>query len=99
MDEEVLRAHTKTLLELWVMKTRELMESIDQETELLQKMMEMGGGELPSAAAAGPPPPPVNKPSKPLVITHEMLRVRKNTTLKCLFAFIKKLDYFSNAQK
>ena len=51
-----MRAHTKTLLELWVMKTRELIESIDQETELLQKMMEMGGGELPPSAVAAPRP-------------------------------------------
>ena len=80
-----MRAHTKTLLELWVMKTRELIESIDQETELLQKMMEMGGGELPPSAVAAPrPPPAASRPSKPLVITQEMLRVRQrlvNTTV------------------
>ena len=78
VDEELVRTNTKALLELWVLKAKELLDSIDQESDLLEKMKEMSSGRLPDPSQ--PPPAPhrtSNGPLKPFVITQEMLRVIK----------------------
>ncbi|KAL5508982.1 hypothetical protein EMCRGX_G004254 [Ephydatia muelleri] len=62
--EEALRDHTLTLLKVWVYKCLDLLRSASQELELL----ELG------PVAMVPEPAPTRPPSKPFVITREMMQ-------------------------
>ena len=62
--EEVLRDHTLTLLKVWVYKCLDLVRSASQELQLLEA----------GPVAMTPEPTPTRPPSKPFVITREMMQ-------------------------
>ena len=75
-DDETIREHILTLLNLWVYKALDNINSIKQEISLLEQMKQIKK-ELPPGAVL---PPPIEKdssrlPSKPFVITKDMLKV------------------------
>ena len=70
VDEEVLRDHTLTSIKLWDHESRDCIETISQEIQILS--LRPSAGATPPLSEAPPRPRP---PQKPLVITREMLKV------------------------
>ena len=79
MDDEVMRAHSLTLLQFWVHRCQDHVRSVDQEATLLlemEKCLKNGGidkhGAVEEASMAKVTPPRF----KPTVITRDMLQVQ-----------------------
>lgn len=74
-DEDIVRQHTVTLVNLWVCKAQDNLDSIEQEMELLHGFERLKQEEPPPTGKAGPLPA-IGRGFKPFVITKDMLKVR-----------------------
>ena len=72
VDEELVRDHTLTTLKLWIYKSIECLYTINQEMELLELTK---SSSLSNVSTVNSTPPTTSKPTKPFVITKDMLKV------------------------
>ncbi len=81
LDDETIREHILTLLNLWVYKALDNINSIKQEIDLLEQMKVIKR-DLPLGAVIATTQPIKNDssrlPLKPFVITKDMLKVTIN---------------------